>query len=72
MRLRDLREEFIGLAEAARIVGVSTVTLKVWAVAGKHGLRFTRIPNGHMLLNRSDVMRIAKQRGAERGDLVRV
>jgi predicted site-specific integrase-resolvase len=64
--VRDLQRELIGLTEASKIVGVTPVTLKTWALTGKHGLRFSRIPNGHMLLNRADVLRIAKDRDADR------
>lgn len=64
MRDRDL-DGLMGLAEASRGLGVTPNTLKNWAAAGRHGLRFVRVA-GRLVLYRADVERIARERQAER------
>lgn len=55
-----LQSAFVGVTEAARILGVTGTTVREYADCGR--LRFVRDPAGRRLLLREDVLRIAAVR----------
>lgn len=54
------REEYLSIAAAARVVGVSRRTVYNWLEAGK--LAFVRLPSGMRRIRRADLVRPAEGR----------
>lgn len=59
----DERERFLLPAEAARLLGVATSTLRRWAEEGK--LQSGSTIGGHRRYRESDIMRLAQGLGLE-------
>lgn len=59
----DERERFLLPAEAARMLGVATSTLRRWAEEGK--LQSGSTIGGHRRYRESDIMRLAQGLGLE-------
>ena len=59
----DERERFLLPAEAARLLGVATSTLRRWAEAGK--LQSGSTIGGHRRYRESDILRLAQGLGLE-------
>jgi len=53
-------EDFVRTAEAGRIIGVSSETVRLWANAGR--LRVVRIADGSRLFSRADCDRMRRAR----------